>query len=151
MVDVTHKSPTARRALARAVVRMRPETLRHLSADENTKGSVLAVARIAAIQATKRTGDLIPLCHPLGLSKVTVEFERLGRGDLEIRVEAATFERTGVEMEAMTGASIGALTIYDMLKAIEKGIQIVRVELLEKDGGKSGPWRRRRRASGAGA
>lgn len=143
MVDVSHKVPTARRALARALVRMRPETLRHLSADENAKGSVLAVSRIAAIQATKRTGDLIPLCHPLGLSRVAVEFERRGKSDLEIRVEAATFDRTGVEMEAMTGAAVGALTIYDMLKAVEKGIRIVCVELLEKDGGKSGPWRRR--------
>jgi cyclic pyranopterin phosphate synthase len=142
MVDVSHKAETERRALARARVVMSRESRRRLAAGAVEKGSVLGVARIAGIQAAKRTAELIPLCHALPLASVRVEFRFAGTDALEIEVEARTTARTGVEMEALTGAAVAALTVYDMLKAIEKGIVIEQVELLEKDGGKSGPWRR---------
>jgi cyclic pyranopterin monophosphate synthase len=142
MVDVTAKAETARRALAQARVVMSSATLRRLADGAVEKGSVLGVARVAGIQAAKRTAELIPLCHALPLSAVKVEFRFVDRRCLEIRVEARTTAKTGVEMEALTGVTVAALTVYDMLKALEKGIVIERVELLEKDGGKSGPWRR---------
>lgn len=141
MVDVGGKAVTERRALARAVVRMRPATRRKALAGDVKKGSVLQVARIAGIQAAKRTPDWIPLCHPLQLSAIRLDFEPRGNDRIEVLAEACAADRTGVEMEALVAASAAALTIYDMLKAVEKGIVIGPIELLEKDGGKSGPWR----------
>lgn len=145
MVDVGDKDRSLRRALARAVVEMSPPTLRAILADRIEKGAALGTARIAGILAAKRTSDLIPLCHPLPLTSVSVDFATLDESRLEIRAEARTVERTGVEMEALAAATVAALTIYDMAKALEKGIRITDVELLEKDGGKSGPYRRSRR------
>lgn len=146
MVDISEKPRTERRALARAVVEMREATLDEVLADRGPKGPVLGVARIAGTLAAKRTAELIPLCHPLPLTAVTFEFERIAKSKLEIRSEVRTIERTGVEMEALAAVTIAALTVYDMAKAMEKGIRITDVELLEKDGGKSGPWRRKGRA-----
>lgn len=139
MVDVGDKAPTERTATARAFVAMSPQVLEALP--RNRKGDPLEVARIAGIMAAKKTSDLIPLCHPLPLSHVAVEFE-IGAGGIEILATAATMARTGVEMEAMTAATLAALTIYDMTKALDKGIEIQSVYLLEKTGGKSGTYRR---------
>ena len=143
MVDVGGKPVTARRALAEARVSMGEAAWSALSENRAAKGDVLAVARIAGISAAKRTGELIPLCHPLGLDSVSVEFEldEESRG-VRVLAEARCEGRTGVEMEALTAASLAALTIYDMLKAVEKGIEIGGLRLLEKSGGKSGDWRR---------
>jgi cyclic pyranopterin phosphate synthase len=139
MVDVGDKLVTDRTATARAFVAMAPAVLEALPS--NRKGDPLEVARIAAIMAAKKTSDLIPLCHPLPLSHVSVQFE-IQPGGIEIRATAATVARTGVEMEAMTAACIAALTIYDMTKALDKSIRIDSVYLLEKTGGKSGAYRR---------
>jgi cyclic pyranopterin monophosphate synthase len=140
MVDVGNKDVTARVAIARAEVRMMPETLARLRAGATPKGDVLATARVAAIQAAKRTSDLIPLCHAIALTRVEVDIRTDERSlTVEVRVEAR--DRTGVEMEAMVGASTGALTIYDMLKGIDRGMTFG-VSLLEKSGGKSGAWTR---------
>jgi cyclic pyranopterin phosphate synthase len=141
MVDVGDKPPTERRAVARAVVRVSAETARKVLAGDAPKGDVLGVARIAGIQAAKRTAELIPLCHPLPLSFVGVE----GRvdadsGAITLTAEARTTGPTGVEMEAMTAASVAALTVYDMVKGIERGAEIGEVVLLEKSGGRSGHW-----------
>jgi cyclic pyranopterin phosphate synthase len=141
MVDVGAKAETARTARARAFVRMKPTTLRALPA--NPKGDPLEIARVAGIMAAKNTAGLIPLCHSLPLSHVDVEI-RPRRGGLEVVASAATTARTGVEMEALTAAAVAALTVYDMTKALDKGIVIERIELLEKTGGKSGAWRRAR-------
>ncbi|MBY4676833.1 cyclic pyranopterin monophosphate synthase MoaC [Marinobacterium arenosum] len=141
MVDVSDKAVTTRQATARAEVRMLPETLRLICEGGHKKGDVLAVARIAGIQAAKRTSDLIPLCHPLMLSKVSVELtpdEANHRVVIEATCKLAG--QTGVEMEALTAASVAALTIYDMCKAVDKGMVIGEVKLLEKKGGKSGHW-----------
>lgn len=145
MVDVSAKPETAREAVARAVLRMRPETLRAIRRGNAPKGDVLGVARTAGILAAKRTPDLIPLCHPLRLTRVDVRFDGL-RGGRHLTVEARvqTVDKTGVEMEAMTAAAVAALTVYDMVKAVERGVTITRVELVEKSGGKSGTWRRGR-------
>lgn len=141
MVDVSAKAETVREALAEARVCMRPETLALIETGGVAKGDVLAVARVAGIMAAKRTGELVPLCHPLPLDAVTVDFAAEGAsGVLTIRARARTRARTGVEMEAMTAASVAALTVYDMCKAAEKGIRIEGVQLLEKHGGKSGSW-----------
>jgi cyclic pyranopterin monophosphate synthase len=138
MVDVGGKAATARRARARAVVRMTPAAAARIAAGDNPKGDVVAVARIAAIQAAKRTDELIPLCHQLPLThvdpQVTIDPHA---GTVTLVVETATTDRTGVEMEAMVACSVGALTVYDMVKGIEPGVTIERVELLEKTGGKS--------------
>jgi cyclic pyranopterin phosphate synthase len=142
MVDVSAKAETARRAVARAVVEMAPATMAKLAAGAAPKGAVFAAARLAGIQAAKKTSELIPLCHPLAISAVSVDLESTSARRLEIRAEVATTGRTGVEMEALTAAAVAALTVYDMLKAIEKGIRIGPIELVSKDGGKSGPWRR---------
>ena len=139
MVDVGDKAVTERTATARAFVAMRPHVLEALP--NNRKGDPLEVARIAGIMAAKKTSDLIPLCHQLPLSHVAVQFEIQSEG-IEILATAATAARTGVEMEAMTAASVAALTIYDMTKALDKGIEIRTVHLLEKTGGKSGAYRR---------
>ena len=143
MVDVSSKPETVREAVARAVVRMKPATLRAVRRGNAPKGDVLGTARTAGILAAKRTSELIPLCHPLRLTKVDVTFDP-GRdaGMLGIEARVRTVDKTGVEMEALTAVSVAALTIYDMVKALEKGVSIQRVELVEKLGGKSGTWRR---------
>jgi len=142
MVDVSEKAVTARRAVATARVCMLPATLAAIEANNLKKGEVLAVARVAGIQAAKRCADLIPLCHPLPLTKVTVDFDVTADGELSIIAECRVSGQTGVEMEALTAASVAALTVYDMCKAIDKGMVIHDVCLLEKEGGKSGVWRR---------
>ena len=143
MVDVSAKPETAREAVARAVVHMRPETLRAIRRGNAPKGDVLGVARTAGILAAKRTHDLIPLCHPLRLTRVDIRFGGLRAGrQLTIEARVRTVDKTGVEMEALTAAAVAALTVYDMVKAVERGVSITRVELVEKSGGKSGSWRR---------
>lgn len=141
MVDITEKSITQREAVAEAIVSMQPATLRLIVEGGHKKGDVLAVARIAGIQAAKKCSDLIPLCHPLLLSKVAVEcVPDIENSSIAIRATCKLAGQTGVEMEALTAASIAALTIYDMCKAVDKGMQIRHVRLLEKRGGKSGDW-----------
>jgi len=138
MVDVSEKEPTTRWARARAVVRMSPEAASRVVSGDTPKGDVLGVARIAAIQAAKRTDELIPLCHQLPLTQVDPQIAvDPGEGTVTIVVETRTTDRTGVEMEAMVASSVGALTIYDMVKGIEPGVVVERVELLDKTGGKS--------------
>jgi len=139
MVDVSAKAETQRTARAHAFVRMSRATLRALP--DNPKGNPLEVARFAGIQAAKRTSDLIPMCHPLMLTHVDVRVT-LKRDGVLIETEASTTGQTGVEMEALTAASVAALTVYDMTKALDKGMTIEQLELLEKTGGKSGTWRR---------
>jgi cyclic pyranopterin monophosphate synthase len=141
MVDVGAKAATARVAVARGHIRMEPGTLGLIRAGNMKKGDVLGVARIAAIQAAKRTSDLIPLCHPIALTRVAVEFEMddaLPGVHCEVRCECVG--QTGVEMEALTAVSVGLLTIYDMCKAVEKGMMISETKLLQKSGGKSGKY-----------
>ena len=143
MVDVGDKPATERRAVARAVVRVSAQTARAVLAGDAPKGDVLGVARIAGIQAAKRTAELIPLCHPLPLSFVGVEGSiDADAGTITLTAEARTTGPTGVEMEAMTAASVAALTVYDMVKGIERGAEISEVVLLEKSGGRSGRWTR---------
>jgi len=146
MVDVGQKPVTSRLARARALVRMNESTRDAIISGQTKKGAVLATARIAGIQAAKKTGELIPLCHPLGLDHVDIEFAwREDDGDeaiLEITTSASLSGKTGVEMEALTAASVAALTVYDMCKAADRGMSIERVELIEKRGGKSGTWAR---------
>src|SRR5436190_20863920 len=143
MVDVGAKPETARRAVARAIVRMAPETAAAVAAGDAPKGDVLGTARIAGIQAAKRTGELIPLCHPLALDHVDIEADvDAVAGTVTITAEARVTARTGVEMEAMTAAGVAALTVYDMVKGLERGVEIAEVCLLEKSGGRSGTWRR---------
>ncbi len=141
MVDVTEKAVTAREAVAEAYVEMQPETLRMIVSGEHKKGDVLAVARIAGIQAAKKTADLIPLCHPLMLTKVKVELTPEPENN-RIRIETLCklAGQTGVEMEALTAASVAALTLYDMCKAVDKTMVISGTKVLEKKGGKSGHW-----------
>ena len=139
MVDVGAKAETHRRAVASAGLRLSSATVALIRAGNVPKGDLFAAARIAGIGAAKRTGDLIPLCHPLPLTAVRVDITLLDDG-LQVRCEAETVGRTGVEMEAMAGASVAALTLYDMLKSAERAIVIESVELLEKHGGKSGSW-----------
>ena len=141
MVDVSEKAVTARVAVARARVRFPDGALETVLAEGGPKGPIEEVARAAGLLAAKKTGELIPMCHPLGLDHLEIAFE--ARGDvLEIRCRASCRGRTGVEMEAMTGAAVAALTVYDMTKALDHGIAIERIELLEKSGGKSGYVRR---------
>lgn len=142
MVDVSGKDTTSRRATAQSVVTMSSETLKMIVDGSTPKGDVLATARIAGIMAAKKTHELIPLCHPLAISGATVEFTPyLGAGTLTILAEVKVTGQTGVEMEALTAASVAALTVYDMIKAVEKGAEIGAIKLLSKDGGKSGPYR----------
>jgi cyclic pyranopterin monophosphate synthase len=142
MVDVGGKPETERIARAAGRIRMRAETLALIRAGDAKKGDVLGIARIAAIQAAKRTGDLIPLCHPIPLTRVAVEFAiDAANSAIDCEVIAQTVGRTGVEMEAMTAATVAMLTIYDMCKAVDRGMVIEQVRLLEKSGGKSGHWR----------
>lgn len=143
MVDVGAKEATPRRAVARAIVRMTPDTAARVAAGDAPKGDVLGVARIAGIQAAKRTGDLIPLCHPIGLDHVDVDAQLdVDAGIITLTATAAVTARTGVEMEAMTAAAIAALAVYDMVKGLERGVTIEAVELLRKSGGRSGDWSR---------
>jgi cyclic pyranopterin phosphate synthase len=145
MVDVSPKAETAREAVARATLRMSPRTLRLVRAGNAPKGDVLGVARTAAILAAKRTHELIPLCHPLRITGVDIAFvDDLGRGVLTVEARVRTVDKTGVEMEALLAASVAALTVYDMVKGVERGVTIARVQLVEKSGGKSGTWRRGR-------
>ncbi len=143
MVDVSAKPATARAAIARAVVRVSAATAAAVQAGNTPKGDVLGVARIAGIQAAKRTSELIPLCHPLALSFIGVEGTiDPDAGEIVLVAEARTTGPTGVEMEALTAAAIAALTVYDMVKGVERGAEIAEVALLEKSGGRSGEWRR---------
>ena len=143
MVDVGGKPVTKRWAVARAVVRMSVETARTVAAGDAPKGDVLGVARIAGVMAAKKTGDLIPLCHPMGLDHVDVDgVVDVEAGTVTITASAGVTARTGVEMEAMTAASVAALTVYDMVKGVERGVAIEEVVLLEQRGGTSGTWRR---------
>ena len=139
MVDVSEKSDTSRTATAESVLRLSSAVRQALESDENPKGDVFATARIAGIQAAKKCSDLIPLCHPLPLSKISIDIETNNEG-LRILATCKTTGKTGVEMEALTAASVAALTIYDMCKALDKGIVIETTRLLEKQGGKSGEW-----------
>jgi cyclic pyranopterin monophosphate synthase len=141
MVDVGAKPETSRRAVARALVRMAPETARLVAEGDAPKGDVLATARLAGIMAAKRTGELIPLCHPIGLDAVDVE-ATVGDDVVTLTATASVTARTGVEMEAMTAAAVAALTVYDMVKGVERGVTIEEVVLLRKEGGRSGVWER---------
>jgi cyclic pyranopterin monophosphate synthase len=141
MVDVAEKEVTHRVARASGRIAMLPETLRQIASGGAKKGDVLGVARIAAIQAAKRTSELIPLCHPIPLTKVTVDFRLDTKGPaVECTAIVETLGRTGVEMEALTAVSVGLLTIYDMCKAVDRGMRVEGVGLIEKRGGRSGHW-----------
>ncbi len=141
MVDVGAKAETARIARAAGTIYMEPATLELIRAGSAKKGDVLGIARIAAIQASKRTGDLIPLCHPIALTRVAADFTvDAANNAVHCEVTAECFGRTGVEMEALTAVSVGLLTIYDMCKAVDRGMRIDNVRLQEKKGGKSGHW-----------
>lgn len=142
MVDVSGKAESRRVAVAAGVVRMQHDTLRQILEAGMPKGDVLAVARVAGIQGAKRCADLIPLCHPLALAKVQVDFEELDGSRLGIRAAVTVTGRTGVEMEALTAVSVAALTVYDMCKAMDKGMVIESICLESKSGGRSGDWRR---------
>jgi len=139
MVDVAGKAVTHRRAVAEAVIHMRAETLAMIYEGQAPKGDVLGVARVAGITAAKKTSDLIPLCHSIALTHASVDFEPLGDG-VRIRAAVETDGATGVEMEALTAASIAALTLYDMCKAVDRGMTVDGLGLLLKEGGKSGRW-----------
>ncbi len=143
MVDIADKPSSARRAIAAGRIAMQAETLELIQQGGHKKGDVLGVARIAGIMATKRTADLVPMCHPLALTHVAVEFETdPDAGAVECIVTAETTGPTGVEMEALTGVQVALLTIYDMCKSVDRGMVISDVRLLEKSGGKSGHWKR---------
>jgi cyclic pyranopterin phosphate synthase len=141
MVDVAGKAPSARRAVARARLEAKPETVAAIMGGTLKKGDALAVARVAGIMAAKKTADLIPLCHPIALTRVSVEIAERD-GNLEVVATAETTDRTGVEMEALTAAGVAALTLYDMAKSIDRAMRVAAVELVEKSGGKSGLFRR---------
>ncbi|HEY8814992.1 MAG TPA: cyclic pyranopterin monophosphate synthase MoaC [Candidatus Dormibacteraeota bacterium] len=141
MVDVAEKPATVREALAECIVRMAPETLRAVKGGTAAKGDAIQVARVAGIMAAKRTSDLIPLCHPLPLSSVTLDFEFVP-GAIRVLARARVVGQTGVEMEALTAAAVAGLTLIDMTKGIERGVSIESVRLLEKSGGRSGTWHR---------
>jgi cyclic pyranopterin phosphate synthase len=146
MVDVGGKPVTERRAVARALVRMSPATAATVAAGDAPKGDVLGTARIAGVLAAKKTGELIPLCHPIGLDHVDVEATiDIEAGTVTLTATAGVTARTGVEMEAMTAAAVAALTVYDMVKGVERGVVVQEVALVEKTGGRSGAWRRPRR------
>ena len=141
MVDVAGKAETHRVARARGSIRMQPATLALIAAGQASKGDVIAVARIAAIQAAKRTAELIPLCHPLPLTRVSVDFEvDAASNAVHCTAQAETFGRTGVEMEALTAVHVGLLTVYDMCKAADRSMVMNDIRLLEKSGGQSGRW-----------
>lgn len=149
MVDVSPKQPTLRTAIAEALVQLSPELATRIAAGGSAKGDVLGVARLAGIAAVKKTSDLIPLSHPLAIHHAAIEFELAAvSGRLQIQCTVRAFERTGVEMEAMTGASVAALTVYDMVKGADKNVEISGIRLLFKEGGKSGTYRRTEGAAG---
>src|SRR5438067_12471613 len=141
MVDVGEKAETHRTARASALVRMSPATLALIRDRKLSKGDVLEVARLAGIMAAKKTAELIPLCHPLPLTSVTLDFAYDGEDALRVEATAKVFGRTGVEMEALTAVSVAALTVYGMCKAVDRAMTLERVRLEEKDGGKSGHWK----------
>jgi cyclic pyranopterin phosphate synthase len=142
MVDVSAKAETHRVARARGSIRMQAATVALIASGSAAKGDVIGIARIAAIQAAKRTAELIPLCHPLPLTRVAVEFEiDRGANAVHCTAQAETFGRTGVEMEALTAVQVGLLTVYDMCKAADRGMVMGDIRLLEKSGGKSGDWK----------
>ena len=140
MVDISHKPATLRTAEACATIKMKASTLEMIMDGSAPKGDVLACARIAGIMAAKRTAELIPLCHPIALTQVSVEFEPEGLDTIKITARTACHHSTGVEMEALTAASLAALTIYDMCKAVDRGMEIVNIGLLKKSGGLSGDY-----------
>ena len=141
MVDVGAKAETARRAVATGHIRMQAETLALVQGGTAKKGDVIGIARIAAIQGAKRTSELIPLCHPLPRTRVAVDFDiNPSESSISCTVSAETLGRTGVEMEALTAVSVALLTLYDMLKAVDRGMHIESIRLIEKEGGKSGTW-----------
>ena len=143
MVDIAAKDATERRAVAAGRISMLPETLELIEQGGHKKGDVLGVARVAAIMATKRTADLVPMCHPLALTHVAVEFTLDAAANaVDCTVTCDTTGQTGVEMEALTGVQIALLTVYDMCKAVDRGMVISDIRLLEKSGGKSGHWKR---------
>jgi cyclic pyranopterin phosphate synthase len=141
MVDVSAKKETHRVARATGAIRMRPQTLMLIESGSASKGDVIGIARVAAIQGAKRTADLVPLCHPIAITRIAVEFEIVREAN-EVRCTAQveTLGRTGVEMEALTAVQIGLLTVYDMCKAVDRGMVIGNIRVLEKHGGKSGDW-----------
>jgi cyclic pyranopterin phosphate synthase len=142
MVDVSAKAETHRVARAGGTIRMRPETLMLIESGSAKKGDVIGVARVAAIQGAKRTSELVPLCHPIAITRIAVDFEVVrAASELRCTAQVETFGRTGVEMEALTAVQVGLLTVYDMCKAVDRGMVIGDVRLLEKRGGKSGDWR----------
>ncbi len=150
MVDIGEKPDTLRMAVATGLIKMEPATFQRVQSGTAAKGDVIGIARVAAIQASKRTADLIPLCHPIALSKVSVDFELLEHShQVQCTATVHCTGKTGVEMEALTAVQVGLLTIYDMCKAVDRGMQIDGVRLLEKHGGKSGSWVARPRANGA--
>jgi len=144
MVDVSTKAVTEREAIARGVVRMRPQTLRLIRGGKIAKGEVLAVARVAGIMAAKRTADLIPMCHPLPIQVAGIDFDVIAPGRLQIQARVMVSGKTGVEMEALAAVSAAALTVYDMCKAVDRGMVISDIRLMEKRGGRSGTYRLRR-------
>ena len=144
MVDIGSKADTVREAVARGRIRMKPATLEQVRTNQMKKGDVLAVARVAGIMAAKRTPDLIPLCHTILIDDVSVEFELSGNDCIEITAIAKSTGKTGVEMEAMVAASVSALTIYDMCKAVDKGMTVEEIFLESKTGGKSGTYQRKK-------
>lgn len=143
MVDVGDKEVTRRAAVAEGWIRLQPATLQRIVAGAHAKGDVLGVARVAGIMAAKRTPDLIPLCHPLALTRVAVDFEPVAEpAAVRCRATVETLGRTGVEMEALAAVQIALLTVYDMCKAVDRGMTLTDIRLLEKTGGRSGVWRR---------
>jgi len=140
MVDVSAKPVTTRVAIARGTIRMQPQTLRLIRSGKIAKGEVLAVARVAGVMAAKRTAELIPLCHPLPVEVVTIDFTLTAPGTLQIEAQATVSAKTGVEMEALAAVSVAALTIYDMCKAVDRAMVIADIQLVEKRGGRSGTW-----------
>ena len=141
MVDVGAKQDTHRIAVAAGTIRMKPDTLALIQSGNAKKGDVIGIARIAAIMASKRTSDLVPLCHPLPITRVTVDFEvDASASSVHCRAQVETIGKTGVEMEALTAVQVGLLTIYDMCKAVDRGMVMTNVRVLEKHGGKSGDW-----------
>lgn len=141
MVDIGAKNETHRVAVATGIIRMKPETLAIIQSGSAKKGDVLGIARVAAIMAAKRTSDLIPLCHPLALTRITADFEiDSEQSAVSCTVRVETYGKTGVEMEALTAVQIGLLTIYDMCKAVDRGMVMMNVRVLEKHGGKSMDW-----------
>jgi cyclic pyranopterin monophosphate synthase len=143
MVDISGKAVTSRRAVAEGRIRLTKAIVNAIKAQSTAKGNVLETARIGAIQAAKKTSDLIPLCHPIPISNISIDF-RLQGINLKVRAEVIAEAKTGVEMEALVAAAVGSLIIYDMCKGIDKGMVIGPIELLEKEGGKSGTYRKRR-------